>query len=151
MEIRKLSMKELPRIVDLVWETMLECGQAPVYTQMSTDKCKDVLEKIVRDDINDSQNIFYGMLHEKQLIGVVGIDLQTGFITYLYVSPYHQRKGIGTKLLDIVKNLFIKENKDTIYLNSTEEAITMYYKYGFRLNGKDKMYSCGMEYKLRRK
>lgn len=53
------------------------------------------------------------------------------------VIPIHQRKGYGTTILKTLINIAIKENCNTIYLNTDEEdtAKDMYQKLGFNKIG----------------
>jgi len=93
---------------------------------MSAEELKKEIEAGVR---------FYGWVKNNTLIGVMGVQSvkDTTLIRHSYVLPKYQRRGIGGKLLEHLKNLV----KTPEILVGTWEAATwairFYEKHGFKL------------------
>jgi len=93
---------------------------------MSAEELKKEIEAGVR---------FYGWVENNTLLGVMGVQSvkDTTLIRHSYVLPKYQRRGIGGKLLEHLKNLV----KTPEILAGTWEdatwAIRFYEKHGFKL------------------
>lgn len=85
---------------------------------------------------------FFGYEQNGKLVGVMGfqsIDEETTLIRHAYVLPSHQRKGIGGKLLNHLKNL---SSAKLLLVGTWADAwwaIRFYQKNGFQIlpNGEE--------------
>ncbi|WP_461256856.1 GNAT family N-acetyltransferase [Treponema sp. R80B11-R83G3] len=85
--------------------------------------------------INNSDSVFSAWDGEK-LVGLVNVldDSElTAYIHYLLVNPKYQAKGIGSKLLSMVKEKY-KAYLYIILISETEKTINFYEKNGFQAN-----------------
>lgn len=88
--------------------------------------------------IFESENIYYIQLNGKDIGFYNEKTLEDGSyeIGNICIIPEYQGKGIGTKILEYIKE-FAKENDCTdLYLTVNEEnlnAIKLYEKFGFQL------------------
>jgi GNAT superfamily N-acetyltransferase len=93
---------------------------------MSSEELKKELESGVE---------FYGWEENDTLLGVMGIQpvKDTTLIRHSYVLTKHQRKGIGEKLLNHIKNL---AKTSEILVGTWQDAtwaVRFYEKHGFKL------------------
>jgi len=85
------------------------------------------------------QNIFFAMAKNEQgeLIGLITIrktDENTMFISRLYIHPEHQRKGIGTQLMQTALNYFPKLKLLKLECEKqNNKACSFYLKHGFKI------------------
>jgi len=88
---------------------------------------------------------FFGWEETRQLVGVMGFQpvKDVTLIRHAYVLPFHQGKGIGTRLLNHLKGmttsgqLLVGTWSDAIW------AVEFYQKHGFRLMPhKDELLRC---------
>lgn len=149
MEIKKLEVKQVDEITNLVWNVMEDAKQLPTYADYNPEKGKKLLHYMIRKDMERDFLLCYGALEEETLIGMVGYEPIRNEISYLYVLPAYQRKGIGSKLLDVIIHGIM--DTPSVILRAHKDAVPMYEKYGFKKNGDDSPFSIGMEYVLRRK
>ena len=100
------------------------------------DRCKDpyMSSEELKKEIEASVE-FYGWKESDILLGVMGIQPveDTTLIRHSYVLTKHQRRGIGEKLLNHLKNLV--ETSD-ILVGTWQDAtwaVRFYEKHGFKL------------------
>ena len=85
--------------------------------------------------INNSDSVFSAWDGEK-LVGLVNVlddGELTAYIHYLLVDQKYQGKGIGSKLLSMVKEKY-KSYLYIVLISETEETIKFYKKNGFQTN-----------------
>lgn len=82
---------------------------------------------------------FYGYEKEGELIGVMGIQPlgDMTLIRHAYVLPEHQRRGIGGRLLDYLKQISPTPHLLVGTWEDAEWAISFYEKHGFQLPRQD--------------
>lgn len=78
---------------------------------------------------------FYGYVEDGKIAGVAGFQPVTNvtLIRHAYVLPEHQRKGIGSKLMDHVKTLTRTRRLLVGTWAAAYWAVGFYQKYGFKL------------------
>ncbi|MBQ8312245.1 MAG: GNAT family N-acetyltransferase [Clostridia bacterium] len=72
---------------------------------------------------------------DEQLVGIiraVGDGVSILYIQDLLVHPAHQRKGIGTRLLNEILGSFPDVNQTVLITDDTDETICFYEAAGFR-------------------
>ena len=78
---------------------------------------------------------FYGYEKENELVGVMGIQPlgDVTLIRHSYVLPEHQRRGIGSMLLDHLKQMAPTNRLLVGTWKDAKWAIRFYEKHGFQL------------------
>jgi GNAT superfamily N-acetyltransferase len=93
----------------------------------------DELAREIEDGVE-----FHGWWEEEELIGIMGIQHrgEVDLIRHAYVSPGHQRRGVGGRLLSV---LIAKAEKRVLVGTwaAAGWAIAFYEKNGFRLVSQD--------------
>ncbi len=82
-------------------------------------------------------NLYLGVFQENNLLGfigarILGLDCH---ITNIAVTPDHQRKNLGTKLIDEIEDFAIMNRCETLSLEvriSNQDAQRLYRKLGFQ-------------------
>jgi len=85
--------------------------------------------------INNSASVFTAWEGEK-LVGLINVlddGELTAYIHYLLVDPKYQGKGIGSKLLSLVKEKY-KSYLYIVLISETEKSIKFYERNGFQTN-----------------
>jgi GNAT superfamily N-acetyltransferase len=135
--IRKLSSKD----ANFIWQIINEAACA--YKGVIPDDCYHepyMPEEELHREIESMT--FFGWQERGGLIGVMGFQpvKDVTLIRHAYVLPDYQRKGIGTRLLNHMKQI----TKTTYLLVGTwadaKWAIEFYQKHGFKvMTGKDEL------------
>ena len=88
----------------------------------------------LKEEIN-SDVIFYGWIENNQILGVMGIQpvKNTTLIRHSYVRTEHQRRGIGSGLLNYMMTLARTPDILVGTWKDATWAIRFYQKHGFRL------------------
>ena len=148
MNIKKLESTQAREITDLVWDVMIHAKQLPNKVANSSEFYM-ILYNLITKGIKDESLLCYGMLDNDKLIGMIGYEIETNQIIYLYVLPEYQKQGIGSKLLDIIINGVNQD--ESIMVRAHRDAVAMYEKYGFEKDNSDTKWAIGMTYTIRRK
>lgn len=141
---------EIPNISDQEMINELAVQEHNLHVKWRNDlfiKCDDMMPKERLEDLINQKEILVARLNDK-VIGFITFNIreksnQQGFrdrkqlnIDVICVDENLRGKGIGTKILEHIKE-FAKENNCTdLYLTVNEEnldAIKLYEKFGFQL------------------
>lgn len=133
--IRKMIRRLLERDLDSMLEVINDAAQ--VYKGViPDDRWKEpyMSAKELGDEI-DSGVDFFGLEKEGRIIGVMGIQelKEVTLIRHTYVLTEHQRRGVGSKLLQYLINL--AEGPEILVgtWKAASWAIQFYEAYGFTL------------------
>jgi len=133
--IRKMIRRLLERDLDSILEVINDAAQ--VYQGViPDDRWKEpyMSAKELGDEI-DSGVDFFGLKEEGRIIGVMGIQelKDVTLIRHTYVLTEHQRRGVGSKLLQYLINL--AEGPEILVgtWKAASWAIQFYEAYGFTL------------------
>ena len=128
--IRRLSTAELPVVLDIINAAAnrysgvipTDCYHEPYMTPDELKREMSAME-------------FYGWIEDGKMAGVAGFQpvADVTLIRHAYVLPEHQRKGIGTRLLDHLKNLTKTRRLLVGTWAAATWAVGFYQKYGFEL------------------
>jgi GNAT superfamily N-acetyltransferase len=128
--IRKLSNTD----TDAVYEIINRAARA--YKGAIPDDCyhepympKEEMQREM------SSMTFFGWEEQRRLVGVMGFQpvKDVTLIRHAYVLPAHQRKGIGTILLDQLKQMAMTKQLLVGTWADATWAIEFYQKQGFKL------------------
>ena len=105
------------------------------------------IDKILLDYIENKDKKLYGYYIEDRIIGIIGIQNNTDNIEVLHfgIHPEYRSRKLGSELMD-----YIKQEKKTIILETDDDAVIFYKKYGFECvefldERKGKRYNCKYE------
>ena len=135
MEIIKLEKGHLDEALRLVWDTFLRF-EAHDYSEEGV--------KTFYDFISDKNAVgsldFFGAFENGSLLGVIAVRNMC-HITLFFVSAENQRKGIGRRLWEHVRDM----GGERFTVNSSPYAVPVYLKLGFAPLGGEKT-TDGMRY-----
>jgi ribosomal protein S18 acetylase RimI-like enzyme len=135
-EIRQLDVNDIEALRQLLRTCWLDTytGLLPdsaIRTAITVWQSRD---SILRG-MNAPQSFYAGYIEDGKLLGMVSagkINDNTAKVFQLYVLPNHQRKGIGSKLMDVAVSHFDKVRKIILEVEeSNTKGISFYEKYGF--------------------
>ena len=123
IQIIKLTKKEIPEALRLVWNVFLKF-EAPEYSQEGIENFKSFI---------DSEKMIgglemYGALVNEKVVGVAATRDQGNHIALFFVDSRYHRRGIGRKLFETVHKY---STSDCITVNSSPYAVPVYHKLGF--------------------
>ena len=133
--IRKMIRRLLERDLNSMLEVMNDAAQA-YKGVIPNDRWKEpyMSAKELKEQI-DSGVDFFGLEEEGRIIGVMGIQelKEVTLIRHTYVLTEHQRRGVGSKLLQYLINL--AEGPEILVgtWKAASWAIQFYEAYGFTL------------------
>jgi GNAT superfamily N-acetyltransferase len=128
--IRRLSIDDLPVILDIINAAAKKYGgviPADCYHEPYMPGAELAREI--------SRMTFYGFVENDSIAGVAGFQpvADVTLIRHAYVRPEHQRKGIGARLLDHIKNLTRTRHLLVGTWAAAQWAVDFYRKQGFTL------------------
>jgi ribosomal protein S18 acetylase RimI-like enzyme len=119
MTVRPFEIKDESAVVKL-WQ---RCG----LVHPSNDPLKDIARKTkVRPDL-----FLVGVIDEQIVASVmVGYEGHRGWINYLAVSPEHQKRKIGSRLMDEAERLLRLEGcpKINLQVRTSNQAVLDFYR-----------------------
>ncbi len=92
-----------------------------------------------KDELDESTYHVMICEHDRQPIGVGRIQCNNEHetqIRYMAVDEAHQRKGVGTLLMNALEEYAIKKKAKYIILNAREPAVPFYTKHGYHIEKK---------------
>ncbi len=128
--IEVLSVKDTSIIYDVINKA------ASVYRGIIAEDCYHEPYMSEQELLRELQNvIFFGWREKNRIVGVIGFQkvMDVTLVRHAYVLPEYQKKGIGTSLLNHVKQmtktkrLLVGTWADAVW------AIQFYQKHGFKL------------------
>jgi GNAT superfamily N-acetyltransferase len=81
--------------------------------------------------ISDLESKFYVAANEKEVIGTGMLNLISGQIDAVFVSPQYMKMGVATKIMGFLEELGKKNNLTKLTLDSTINAAGFYRRLGF--------------------
>ncbi len=93
-------------------------------------------------EVFDRNGVFQGAFKRGKMIGIIvleskfiGKDKDQLQVVFLHVDNYYRNKGLGNKLIEVVKNKAKKMGAKKLYISATpsKHTIDFYMKLGFRL------------------
>lgn len=141
INIEDARVSEVRRIKDLLFETWSKAYQdvlTPEQIIKVTSKWHS--RELLTKQVKDSSIKFLVAREGGNLVAMCNTGKIEGDhveIQRLHVKPSHQRRGLGTRLLNEIIKQFPKHSKFHIEVEETNtKAIDFYEKYGFKKAGK---------------
>ncbi len=137
MNFRKATKDDIEQIIDL---------RIRLLTEEAVFEVIDI-KKELRDYFYEELNktiIISVAEDEGELVATSAVMIQQyppsfgnreglrAYITNVYTAPQYRRKGLGTKLLDILVEEVKNRGLSYIWLWSTKQGVPLYKKYGFK-------------------
>ena len=122
IKVKKLSSKDIPKALDLVWEVFSEF-EAPEYSQQGID---EFISTLGNSEFTEKLK-FYGAFEGTELVGVLAM-CEPQHISLFFVKADRHKKGIGRKLFNRMKKDY--ETKE-FTVNSSPYAAEAYRHLGF--------------------
>lgn len=129
--IKRVSLENLDRAFDLVWNTFMEFV-APDYSNegIETFKVSFIDNCGFKDNFKNNKQIMYGAYSKEVLVGILSIS-SNNTISCAFVDKNYHRKGIGTKLFEHLILELKDRNVNKITLNASPYAVPFYHYIGF--------------------
>jgi len=135
---RKATEKDIPSILEIEKESWMsvypneeegitkqEVGERFVDNTSSTE--------FLRDSLQDTHNLIYLIEKDGGIVGYVHLLVETDYndIVQIYLSPKHQRKGIGSAAMEYILKTFGDSKPIRLQVARYNPAVQFYEKYGF--------------------
>lgn len=142
MKIREINRKDIEKVRNLNRKEIIE--QLYYYKEgllVLKDEFYDIrdwnideLEQNIKDlyDLHDRGGIFYGAFIDHKLIGIIA--LESNFIgsgkdqlqvPFLHIDANYRDKGLGTKLMNLVKKRAKRMGAKKLYISATPSKHTI--------------------------
>lgn len=142
VEIRKLEPSEFKAAMSLALEVFIEFGQSDY-----NDEGIDSFKKFISNNEYLVALSIYGAIQNGNIVGVIATKNMDSHISLFFVHREFQKKGIGRKLFNKIKE---NNTKGRISVDSSTYAVDVYHKLGFSSKGdiqfKNGLKSIPMEY-----
>ena len=128
MQIREIQDDELSLASRLLWQSFYDSEKKNTSIQ-GMEVFRDLTDPIslAMNRVDGSFRLF-GAWKCDELVGVCGVKLPS-HILLLYVHPQRKKMKIGSTMLSFLLEQVIVGDEAT--LNSSDEAVSFYCKYGF--------------------
>ena len=113
-------------------------SEAELYQDWSITPLTQSIEDIKTEF---STKTFFKACLDGKVVGSVRVSVNrgTGFVGRLIVHPEHQKKGIGTKLMEEIEKKFPSTERFELFTGSRSEGnIRLYEKLGYRIFRKER-------------
>lgn len=130
MNIRLLEEKDIVKVSELCIRAFLD-AVAPSLSDEGIETFRCIASVASIRDRMDKENRFLVCEENGAVIGVVEIK-EGRHVAMLFVSPEHQKKGVGRALVYAIQS-YITEEK--VSVSASISSVPAYLKYGFRCVG----------------
>ncbi|GBU28230.1 hypothetical protein R84B8_01788 [Treponema sp. R8-4-B8] len=141
IELKKVGIEHLEILVDLRMEFIKDIH--PDIELQLLEKIKKATFTYFNDLFNDNSYIGFIGLNNNEVICTAGLLIyylpplenenyrKIGHVLNFYTKPAYRKKGIGSKLMNFIKDTAANEKINRIVLNSTKMGFPIYKKAGF--------------------
>ena len=121
--IKKFSLADIDKIIDIWYQSNID-----TYTFINKNYFKNIKENVKKKFISNYNNIY---VYEENTEIKAFCLIDNDYIDELYVSNAYRNQGIGTKILNHLKN---NNNKLTLNIfQKNIKGINFYQKNGFKI------------------
>lgn len=130
LKIREVNEKDVSTIVE-IHRACISQTNAKVYPKnVICEWLQHVSEKNVLDQLSTTGWLL--LIKGNRVIGFCQYDLKGSELYQIQISPDYQGKGYGKYFYEFVENDFMKNNKSSISLFATLNAVDFYKSVGFK-------------------
>lgn len=127
LKIKELSLSELEKAIEFVWDVFLEF-EAVNYPEEG----KTAFYTAIHEQDYLSSLKAYGAFEQDKIIGIIATRNEGAHVALFFVDGKYQRRGIGRKLFE---KCLEENDKNIITVHSSEYALDIYKKLGFVQKG----------------
>jgi N-acetylglutamate synthase-like GNAT family acetyltransferase len=125
MKTRKATKRDMNACVEIEAETV----ELPRKT----------IERDLADQLNDKNFKFLVIEENNRIIGFITVKTiswnESVYLENIFVRKDYWKRGIGTRLLELSKDIAKKEKATRIFLDTGKEQVKFYEKSGFKVAG----------------
>lgn len=126
----KLNESHISEAMDLVKKVFDEF-ESPFYTEEGINSFYKFIDKDnIKNKLLNNEITLYGCFLDGKIIGVIGLR-NPNHICLLFIDKMHHKKGLASKLYNIIKNSCLNSSSREITVNSSCYAVEFYHKLGF--------------------
>lgn len=135
IEIRYLKPEEWDEAMALAWKIFLRF-EAGEYTEEGIHGFLDLIsDERLKRLFEFGEYPVYAAFDGERMVGMISLR-SVNHISLLFVSDDYHRKGIGSRLMDVIKDHVRRDGRrDTITVNAAPFAVDFYHKLGFTDTG----------------
>jgi len=131
MRIEKATIDEAQEI--LILQKLAYTSEAEIYTDFNIQPLHQTLDEIKTEF---AEQHFLKVSEEGRIIGSIRAYVKDGtcFIGKLIVHPEYQNRGLGTKLLQEIENVFDNVDRYELFTgHKSQKNLYLYEKNGYRI------------------
>jgi GNAT superfamily N-acetyltransferase len=139
---RKATKEDIGILVKTRIEFLYEAVE--IFRGRSPNELEETLEEYFSESIPTEEFIGWLAFNEGELVATSGLSFyrvppvfnnltgRVGYIMNMFTKPEWRRKGIGSKLLEIMMEEAKKKNISKLVLHATDDGKPLYEKFGFK-------------------
>jgi len=129
MEIRQYQKED--GIKEVV-QRAIEAVEPESYSEEQQEHLEDVIPEMSIDFANKNRYTYFVAVEDKSIIGLAGLQIESGTVAGIFVDPDYAEEGIGSQLIARLEEEARKEELDEIEIPASLEAVEFYRKNGYR-------------------
>jgi N-acetylglutamate synthase-like GNAT family acetyltransferase len=128
-------------------QAVLECRNAAIRTGSKGFYPDDLIARWTEGDSPSAgfceavHDFFYVAESNGRIVGTGALDVASGKLDAIFVSPAHMRTGVGRSMLQFLEHLARGRQLDVLHLESSLNAVDFYIRNGFERVGNGKYVS----------
>lgn len=130
ISIKKAVSKDAPKIAAIHKNCVLKTNAQFYPKDVIKEWIKPITVKNTKEQFKNSQ--WFVIQARSKIVGFCQFSIKEKALYQINISPKHQSKKYGKLLYDFIEKLFLENNINKIYLNSTLNAVDFYKKSGFK-------------------
>ena len=130
ISIKKAVSEDASKIVVIHKNCVLKTNAKFYPKNVIKEWIKPITVKNTKHQFKNSQ--WFVIKIKSKIVGFCQICFKEKSLDQINISPKCQNKKYGKLLYDFIEKLFLKNNINKIYLNSTLSAVDFYKKLGFK-------------------
>jgi N-acetylglutamate synthase-like GNAT family acetyltransferase len=122
-------------------QAVLECRNAAIRAASKGFYPDDLIARWTEGDSPSAgfcaavQDVFYVAESDGRVVGTGALDVASGKLDAIFVSPEHMRTGVGRSMLQFLEQLARGHQLDVLHLESSLNAVDFYVRNGFESLG----------------
>lgn len=129
MEIRRRTERD--DMLEVIRKAV-ESVEPESYSEEDQRHLEEVIPEMSVGFAEKERYVYFVAVEESEILGVAGLQKESGGIGGLFVHPEHMGEGIGSKLLEKLEEKALEEGIDEMTSLASLEAVDFYSKNGYR-------------------